>query len=213
MEMQSAQIGNLAKALAGAQAELSPATKNAKNPHLKNRYADITAVYEAIRQVLPHHGLAVVQTMVPKEGNIACVRTTLMHESGEWIAGEINMPLPTMGNNAPQQMGSAITYARRYSLSAIVGVVSEDDDDAEGASPRQIQQARQQARASNPNPMTPDQQKALMAHLTKKCGPNNRAAYLAEMSSYVGRQLGSCNDLTKDEVSSYLDIIMNGEAA
>lgn len=208
--MQSQTIGALAKALASAQAELQPATKNSQNPFLKNRYADITAVYTAIRSVLPSHGLAVVQTMIPAEKGFVAVRTTLLHESGEWIAGEISMPCQSdKGGIGPQQVGSAITYARRYSLSAIVGVVSEDDDDAEAAQKahrQQVQQTRQQARAANPNPMTDSQLRALMAELSRKYG-DDRKAYLQEMASFVGRQLTSCNDLTKDEVSQYLDII------
>lgn len=205
MEMQSATIGSLAKALAAAQAELSPATKNAQNPHLRNKYADITAVYEAIRAVLPKYGLAVAQTMEPTEKGYVTVRTTLLHESGEWISGVLAMPLPTMGNNPPQQMGSAITYARRYSLSAIVGVVSEDDDDAASCdNKRVVQKARQEAKASNPNPMTEQQLKKLMAMLSQKFN-GDRTKYLQEMSSFTQRKLTSCNDLTKDEVNEYLD--------
>lgn len=208
--MQSPSIGALAKALAAAQAELQPATKNSQNPFLKNKYADITAVYTAIRSVLPAHGLAVVQTMIPAEKGFVAVRTTLLHESGEWIAGEIAMPCQSdKGGIGPQQVGSAITYARRYSLSAIVGVVSEDDDDAEAAQKshrQQVQQTRQQAKANNPNPMTPDQLKALMTALSKKHG-DNRKAYLQEMSDFVQRPLTSCNDLTKDEVSQYLEAV------
>lgn len=126
---QSEQINELAKSLAAAQAELDPAKKNAQNPHLKNRYADLAAVWEAVREVLPKFGLSIVQTMLPLDGK-AGVRTTLMHTSGQWIAGECVLPVPKQD---PQGYGSAITYARRYSLSAMIGVVSEDDDDAEGA--------------------------------------------------------------------------------
>lgn len=160
-QTQSDQINEIAKALAAAQAELEPAAKNAENPHLRNRYADLSAVYEAIRKVLPKHGLAVAQVMLPRDDGKAHVRTTLLHESGLWIAGECVMPCDKQGGI--QGMGSAITYARRYSLSAIVGVVSEVDDDAEAATNRRdaAQRQRQQARAANPDPMTEAQSKAL----------------------------------------------------
>lgn len=140
-QMQSEQIDQIAAALAKAQAELRPAAKNGENPHLKNRYSDIAAVYEAIRDVLPHHGLAVAQMMLPRDDGKAHVRTLLMHTSGQWLAGECVMPCQQQG---PQGTGSAITYARRYSLSAMVGVVSEDDDDGEGATRRGSQPARKQ---------------------------------------------------------------------
>ena len=128
---QSENLTEIAIAVAKAQGELSPATKNAQNPHLKNKYADIAAVWEAVRMVLPNHGLSVVQTMRPREDGKACVHTMLLHTSGQWIAGECVLPVPKQD---PQGFGSAITYARRYSLSAILGVVSEEDDDGNGAS-------------------------------------------------------------------------------
>lgn len=128
---QSEDIAELATALCSAQAALQPAAKDGQNPHLKNRYTSLTGVFAALREVLPKHGLAVTQTLIPSDGGKAHVRTTLMHKSGQWIAGECVMPLDKQGG--PQGMGSAITYARRYSLSAIVGVVSEDDDDGNAA--------------------------------------------------------------------------------
>lgn len=221
-KMMSDEIGDLAAALAEAQAELSPAVKNAQNPHLKNRYADIAAVYEAIRETLPKHGLAVSQMVLPHDSK-ARVRTLLMHKSGQWIASECLMPID--GRGGPQGMGSAITYARRYSLSAIVGVVSEDDDDAEAAQGYQQGRPRQQApqqqrpqQAQQPprqeqseNAMTSAQSKALMAHLTKKYG-KDRDAYLADLSEFFGREIKSSRELTKADVQKYLDSIFKGES-
>lgn len=134
----SEQINELAKALAAAQGELEPAEKNStaavgKEGKLKRKYADLTAMIDAVRKVLPKHGLSIAQIVLPSEG-VAHVRTMLMHESGQWLASECRMPYDNTGSkNAIQSMGSAITYARRYSLSALVGVVADDDDDGEGA--------------------------------------------------------------------------------
>lgn len=224
----SAEIGEIASALASAQAELSPAAKNAQNPHLKNRYADIAAVYEAIRETLPKHGLSVSQIIMPHESK-ARVRTLLMHKSGQWLASECLMPLDR--NGGPQGMGSAITYARRYSLSAIVGVVSEDDDDAEAAQPRRQQQAQPQQRREPAQPRRPEpvrqaapksqgdgqvdmitdaQVKMLMA-LFNKCGMDVREVRLERVRGIVGRNLMSCKELTKDEASTVIDVLQNGE--
>lgn len=224
----SAEIGELASAFASAQAELSPAAKNAQNPHLKNRYADIAAVYEAIRETLPKHGLSVSQIIMPHESK-ARVRTLLMHKSGQWLASECLMPLDR--NGGPQGMGSAITYARRYSLSAIVGVVSEDDDDAEAAQPRRQQQAQPQQRREPAQPRRPEpvrqtapkqqgdghvemitdaQVKMLMA-LFNKCGMDVREVRLERVRGIVGRNLMSCKELTKDEASTVIDVLQNGE--
>ncbi len=214
--MMSSSIGTLAKALAQAQAELSPAVKNSTNPHLKNRYADIAAVYEAIREVLPKYGLSVAQMILPADGK-AHVRTMLMHESGEWLASECVLPPDRAGG--PQGMGSAITYARRYSLSAMVGVVSEEDDDGEAAQGKNRQRSasvpKQQApqtESSNPDAMTPAQSKMLMAYLTKRHG-NDRTAYLAELSSFFGREVKSSRELTKADVSEFLDAVNSGREA
>lgn len=224
----SAEIGELASALASAQAELSPAAKNAQNPHLKNRYADIAAVYEAIRETLPKHGLSVSQIIMPHESK-ARVRTLLMHKSGQWLASECLMPLDR--NGGPQGMGSAITYARRYSLSAIVGVVSEDDDDAEAAQPRRQQQAQPQQRRESVQPrrhepvrqsapksqgdgqvdMITDAQVKMLMALFNKCGMDVREVRLERVRGIVGRNLTSCKELTKDEASTVIDVLQNGE--
>lgn len=219
METMSQSIAALAKALAAAQAELEPAAKNAENPHLRNRYADIAAVFEAIRKILPKHGLAVSQMILPTEGK-AHVRTLLMHESGEWIAGECLLPPDRAGG--PQGMGSAITYARRYSLSALLGVVSEEDDDGEQAqhSPSKIRQETSRTSSqflgthgdtANAG-MTKAQSTALMAYLTKQHG-QNREAYLAELSDFFGRPITSSRELSRAEVSDFLDAVRNGREA
>lgn len=208
--MQSPEIGEIAAALAAAQAELPAALKKSVNPHLKNKYADINSIYEAIRDVLPKHGLAVIQTMLPTDGSKAHVRTMLAHKSGQWLAGECVMPLDRQGG--AQGMGSAITYARRYSLAAIVGVVADEDDDGNGAQGRGKAQAqREAAKASNPNPMTAAQSKMLMAYLSGKHG-NSRQAYLDELSGFFGRTITSSRELTKDDVSEFLDAVNSGTA-
>lgn len=127
--MHSESTAKIAKALAAAQAEMSNATLNKTNPHFKSRYADLAAIRDAAIPALAKHGLAVTQLPDVTEDGFMLV-TRLMHESGEWISS--TYPLPTdLGK--PQQMGSAQTYARRYSLAALVGISAEEDDDANAA--------------------------------------------------------------------------------
>lgn len=128
-------IGKLAEALAAAQAEMLGALKDSQNPHLKNKYADLASVWAAWKSSGPKHGLAVLQLPMPAPKGIARVRTILSHKSGEWIASVIDVPvLPEklrdgkVGDITAQTFGSAVTYARRYSLAAMVGVTPEDDD-------------------------------------------------------------------------------------
>jgi len=122
---QSDSIGSLAKALCIVQSQLEGARKDSKNTFLKSSYADLSSVWDACRDLLHKNELAVVQTSSVIEGRDLVVVTTLMHSSGEWIRGQLAVPLTKQD---PQGIGSAFTYARRYALSAIVGISPEDDD-------------------------------------------------------------------------------------
>ncbi len=121
-------IKELSGAFVAAQSELKNATFDAKNPHFGNRYASLAGMRDGVVEVLSKHGLAIIQGTAFDSG-IATVNTRLVHKSGEWI--ESVYPFAV---DKPQAMGSAYTYARRYSLAAICGIASEEDDDgAEGS--------------------------------------------------------------------------------
>lgn len=122
--MKSEQIDQLMLALSQAQGEMRHATKDSNNPFFKSKYADLPSVIDACRSSLSKHQLAVVQTIQNDEHGIQLV-TYLGHSSGQWITS--SMPVLSK-DNTPQAVGSAITYARRYSLAALVGVAQEDDD-------------------------------------------------------------------------------------
>ncbi len=119
----------LAKALAAAQAKIGSAAKSSLNPHFKSKYADLAEVWAAWQAVGPEHGLSLTQTLKFSDGHQLLV-TTLLHTSGESMTSEM---LLTPTKNDMQGMGSAITYARRYCMAAMVGIV-QDDDDANAAS-------------------------------------------------------------------------------
>ena len=128
-KMQSENINELAFALSKAQGELSPAIKDSKNPFFKSNYADLSSVWNSCKEALSKNGLAIIQTMDMKEGQSVLI-TTLAHSSGQWMRS--CLPILNEKGNA-QGMGSAITYMRRYALSAIVGVTCDEDDDANAA--------------------------------------------------------------------------------
>lgn len=120
----SEQINELAAALSAAQHELDNAVKDAANPFFKSRYADLASVREALREPFHNHGLAYTQTLDQAEAGVV-VETTLLHKSGQWLSGRLTVrPV----KDDPQGIGSAITYARRYSLQAIAGIAADDDD-------------------------------------------------------------------------------------
>ena len=122
-------IGPLAAALAKAQAEIQLAREDAHNPHFKSTYATLASVWGACRVALAKNELAVVQ--IPfADGPQVSVTTVLMHSSGADVSGTITM---TARDASPQSIGSAITYGRRYGLSAMVGVAPSDDDDGEAS--------------------------------------------------------------------------------
>jgi len=123
-------VGAIALALSKAQGAMAAAKKDATNPHFKSRYADLASVWEACRVPLSANELAVIQvTEYAGTGGITLM-TMLVHSSGEWFRSRLYVPL---AQPSVQQIGSAITYARRYALGAIVGVAAADDDDGEAA--------------------------------------------------------------------------------
>jgi ERF superfamily len=117
-------ITALAGALAAAQSEIEGAKKDSTNPHFRSKYADLGAVWDACRGPLTKHGLAVVQ-FPRSENGCALVETILTHKSGEWMSETLALPV---SKQDAQGYGSAMTYARRYSLMAVAGIAPEDDD-------------------------------------------------------------------------------------
>jgi hypothetical protein len=125
---QSEQINELVSALSKAQGEMDGAVKDSLNPHFKSKYADLASVWQACRDPLSKHGLSIVQTL-DLLGEKQVLMTILAHASGQWIKSTIQLPIQRPG---PQELGSCLSYCRRYALAAMVGVY-QDDDDAESA--------------------------------------------------------------------------------
>lgn len=124
---QSESINELATALSKAQSQMAGAKKDSSNPYFKSNYADLSSVWDACRQPLTDNGLSVTQTsdVMMEIPDHVIINTQLNHSSGQWIRSKLAMK-PV--KNDPQAIGSCITYARRYSLAAIVGISPEDDD-------------------------------------------------------------------------------------
>ncbi len=164
----STEIAELAAALAAAQREIRSAEMDRENPHFRSRYATLASVWDACREPLASHGLSVsqapsstpakrVQVVEARDGTssevtVSCERvaldTVLLHSSGQWLASRIEL---VARDSSPQAVGSAITYARRYALAALVGV-APDDDDGNDAQPQPGPKPRQAASGSNPSP-------------------------------------------------------------
>lgn len=116
--------GKLAAALSNAQSLIKGALKDSANPFFRSKYADLESVWEACKEALTLNQLAVTQTFGIDNGH-PVLDTTLLHSSGEWISGRQLLVTKEMTS---QGLGAASTYARRFGLAAIVGVVQTDDD-------------------------------------------------------------------------------------
>lgn len=117
-------------ALAKAQSEFPNVKKEAKNPFFKNNYASLENILEVVLPIMQKNNLYLIQSPI-NEGERVGVKTRICHIDGECIEDQFTLPL---AKNDPQGAGSAITYARRYALVAMLGLNTEDDDDGNHAS-------------------------------------------------------------------------------
>ena len=122
---QSENVDELFKALSKMQGSLNAVKKDSTNPFFNSKYATLSAIWDVCRKPLEDNGLCISQSTDVIEGNLFLV-TRLGHSSGQWIQGKLPIRLE---KNTPQGMGSAITYAKRYALSAMIGVSLDEDDD------------------------------------------------------------------------------------
>lgn len=133
----SEQTKEVFEALAKAQGAFDGAKKDSTNPHFKSKYADLASVIEAIRPAMAANGLSALQEVALGEKGVA-VTTLVTHASGQWVEfGPIVVPLQKQDAHG---VGSAATYARRYALSAALGVAAEDDDGNASTQPQAKQQ-------------------------------------------------------------------------
>ena len=162
-------LNELATALVKAQAAIQPALKDKTNPAFRSRYADLTAIWDACREALTANGIAVIQLPhdAPEPGRVA-LTTMLLHVSGQSISTTVSAPLVKQD---AQGVGSALTYLRRYSLAAMVGVVTDDDDDGNAASRKPAAPASYAPQATNgdTDPIVIAREKTF-AHASKTAG-------------------------------------------
>lgn len=133
--IKSDKINEVALALMLIQGEIGPAIKDARNPHLKNKYATLAAIWNVALPALQKYHCSVIQPPEDVGDNKVGITTIIMHESGQYIGGTLSIPVAVQkGVNLAQVVGSGITYARRYSLASLLGIMQEDDD-GHGAGP------------------------------------------------------------------------------
>ena len=186
----SSEINELAKALAKVQSEMGAVAKDSSNPFFKSKYADLAACWSSVAPLLTKNGLSVTQICDEPSGEedktSVIIETVLMHESGQWIAGRLKM-VPVKSD--PQGIGSCITYARRYALMAITGLVADEDDDGNAASTPN--------KGSTKKPAT-IVDRARGVFLRAKENGMKQGAILAKMEELTGKK--DPKDFTEDEM-------------
>ena len=218
----SPQINELAKALSAAQGAMKPAAFDSVNPHYKSRYASLSSVAESCRASLAANGIAIVQGSEVIDGRVI-VTTMVLHSSGQWVRDSLSVkPLA----DTPQGVGSAITYARRYALAGMLGIVCDDDDDGEAANtkpkanadkaprqekkaepPKQQQPAPQNHASGEPTPNGSAPELSVGAKIAKEVdsivawmkrlrGAKSRADVCRELSTLLARNITGAADLT-----------------
>lgn len=136
-------IKTIAPALLAAKKAFKPALKTAENPHFKSKYVDLQSVVDATEDALSLNGLMLLQSPEPSgEEKMVSVTSRLIHVSGEWIEGTVTLPSGTPNRYDAQTVGSAITYARRYSYMGILGIAPEDDDGSTASGSHVVQPIR-----------------------------------------------------------------------
>jgi hypothetical protein len=204
MNTQSENIGDLAAALAKAQAEVGTVHKDSANPFYKNSYASLAAVWEATRPILSKHQLSVVQ-MPSSDERGYYVETQLMHSSGQWIRSRTYMK---PAKDDPQGIGSLISYARRYALQAVT-MICPDDDDGEAAMGRNSNAPQKPVESPKPvqkvEPAKPQEKKPTEAPKAKEVaskfnGENHQALFQELMKlGYTPEEFLEAHKWAKDE--------------
>jgi hypothetical protein len=123
----SEKIDAIVPAFLKAQAEMTAARKDSKNPHFRSSYADFNSVASAVKEPLNNNGLMFVQPIETIDEKLY-VSTVIFHTSGQWFKSSTPIKIADKDSQNPQKLGSAITYARRYDLQSLCGLEAEDDD-------------------------------------------------------------------------------------
>jgi hypothetical protein len=207
-EIQPETVG-IRMALLNAQDQFGPLLKTEKNPHFKSSYADLAGVIDTVTEALHANDIVVIQVPDMLDGEPILV-TTLAHKSGETITGRY--PLRTANNSDPQKLGAAMTYARRYSLMAVVGIAPEDDDgnyasgktEAPVASSRGGGSSNSMYKSSPNKPPSPAQKNLISALAEQKVN----AKTPGDLAKFVKKQVNkSLSDLSSADASTLIEAL------
>lgn len=202
----SESILKISKALIEFRKDVKQPMKDADNPYFKSKYVPLENVVEAIDEVAPSKGLAFTQWALNDEQGRVGVATLLLHDSGEFI--EYDPVFMNADKNTPQGAGSLITYLKRYTLSAIFGITSDEDDDGNQATGNKTQK-RTPKQDSGKLQLVKTNADVLAKILTSKGNEQTREdiinAYTQEanLNDFSNEQLTQLADRIKSKVEQY----------
>ena len=211
------------KAMAKIAAEIGAIGKDKKcQQGASFSYRGIDDVYNALNPIMAQNGVFVLpiahertsENRATRNGGAMEVVVMRMeyqfcHEDGSSVTCQTVGEAMDSGDKATNK---AMAIAHKYAILQAFCIPTEDMEDPDAKAETLAPAARSNAKANNPSPMTKPQSDALMAYLTKKHG-DNRDAYLAELSEFFGRKLTSSRELTKADVSEFLEAVNNGREA
>ncbi|WP_342550936.1 ERF family protein [Lysinibacillus sp. FSL M8-0216] len=199
----SESIAELAKALSLFQGEVKQPLKDKANPFFKSKYVPLENVVEAITEIAPKHGLSFIQYPINQDNKVGVV-TILMHSSGEFIQMEPIFTTPA--KNDAQATGSVITYLKRYSLSAVFGITSDEDDDGNSAST--IDNKQKPSNNGGVEKLSAAQLKMITGKVAELSKINNESPNITYKNAT--KELGInkiSNQLTKQEAMKLIDYL------
>jgi len=184
-------IGKLSDALAKAQAVLTNPAKDAENPHFRSRYASLDTGLNIVRKALSAHNIAFTQG-TRLDGELLILETLLSHSSGEWMQSEYPVARFPVKQ---QELGSAMTYAKRYSLFGLVGIAGEDDDDGNAANTQNIPARRQSEPVAKQPTQSPEESKKVYDVLA---GTLMMADSVEQIDGWLSKNLKAIETLNDD---------------
>jgi hypothetical protein len=196
----SESIAAISKALVGFQADVKAVPKTATNPFYSSKYAPLDAIIETIKEPMRKHGLSLVQ--LPDDDGLT---TILAHTSGEFF--KATAPLNAK-DGTPQAQGSAITYMRRYALSAALGLATEDDDDGNSASRKAKASPTRGAAKPKAEPKPSGIIDTLRTAIMEEVG-GDKAKAKARLKELTGKSVSTA--LSEQEALEALNVIEQGK--
>jgi hypothetical protein len=220
--MKSNEINELATALVGAQAEFSAVPKSSVNPFFKSKYAPLPEVMASATPILSKWGLAISQFIGVDEEGRDILTTYLLHKSGQYISQDMRLHLGK--DDTSQALGSSVTYARRYQILSVLGMVADEDDDGNASTQSSLQSVQRKpsnnlgeklatAAGKSGSKMATEGMTRMIWAITHQSLNWNDGEMFDRVDEIAGRKVEKLADLTFDEAKAVIDSLKELQGA